>query len=153
ACLGAGIYLAGQIFNLEEHWPGGLMLWSLGAIIAWLILKQWPQALLAAILIPCWLGGEWDLATEAYRGAWNIAAQGFLLLSILYITTTPKDSNRDLRRGLIWTGALALIPSIGDVMGTANADYSRVWQWHPQAVPASMLALGYAGAYLPALAI
>ena len=23
-CLGAGIFLAGQIFNLQEHWPGGL---------------------------------------------------------------------------------------------------------------------------------
>src|SRR5262245_58293487 len=52
ATLGAGIYMAGQIFNLQEHWPGGLMLWSLGAVIAWLILRQWPQALLAAILIP-----------------------------------------------------------------------------------------------------
>ena len=27
--LGAGIYLAAQIFNLEEHWPGGIMLWAL----------------------------------------------------------------------------------------------------------------------------
>src|SRR5438045_1587763 len=33
--LGAGIFLAGQIFNLEEHWPGGVMLWALGAWIAW----------------------------------------------------------------------------------------------------------------------
>ena len=30
-CLGAGIFLAGQIFNLQEHWPGGLMLWAIGA--------------------------------------------------------------------------------------------------------------------------
>ncbi len=69
ATLGAGIYLAGQIFNLEEHWPGGIMLWALGAVLAWVILRQWPQALLAAVLIPWWLGGEWSLATEGYRGA------------------------------------------------------------------------------------
>src|SRR5688500_1756709 len=25
AALGAGIFLAGQIFHLEEHWPGGVM--------------------------------------------------------------------------------------------------------------------------------
>ena len=31
AVLGAGIALAGQIFNLDEHWPGGIMLWALGA--------------------------------------------------------------------------------------------------------------------------
>ncbi len=24
-CLGAGIFLAGQIFHLQEHWPGGVM--------------------------------------------------------------------------------------------------------------------------------
>src|SRR5689334_1127692 len=27
AALGAGIFLAAQIFNLQEHWPGGIMLW------------------------------------------------------------------------------------------------------------------------------
>jgi uncharacterized membrane protein len=154
ACLGAGIYMAGQIFNLQEHWPSGLLLWALGAVIAWLILQEWPQALLTAILIPWWIGGEWDLATEGYHGAWNIAAQGLLLISILYITTTQKDSNRHLRRGLIWVGALALIPFIGDVMATADpTDYSWGWRWHPQTLSTSMLVLGYAGAYLPALMI
>ena len=29
--LGAGIFLSGQIFNLQEHWPGGLLLWAIGA--------------------------------------------------------------------------------------------------------------------------
>jgi uncharacterized membrane protein len=154
ACLGAGIYMAGQIFNLQEHWPSGLLLWALGAVIAWVILRQWPQALLAAILIPWWIGGEWDLATEGYRGAWNLAAQGLLLISILYITTTQKDSNRHLRRGLIWVGALALIPFIGDVMATADpSDYTWGWRWHPPTLSTSMLVLGYAGAYLPALMI
>src|SRR6266481_1117048 len=81
--LGGGIFLAGQIFNLEEHWPGGLMLWSLGAALAWLVLRQWPQALLAAVLIPWWLGGEWWSMTEGYGEIyWLIPAQGFLLLSL-----------------------------------------------------------------------
>src|SRR5437879_1868956 len=31
AALGAGIFLSAQIFNLQEHWPGGVMLWALGA--------------------------------------------------------------------------------------------------------------------------
>ncbi|OQX10054.1 MAG: hypothetical protein BWK76_21275, partial [Desulfobulbaceae bacterium A2] len=41
--LGAGIFLAGQIFHLQEHWPGGVMLWALGAWLAWLLLRDWPQ--------------------------------------------------------------------------------------------------------------
>jgi hypothetical protein len=43
-CLGAGIFLAGQIFNLQEHWPGGLLLWALGAWLAYALLRDWPQA-------------------------------------------------------------------------------------------------------------
>ena len=153
ACLGAGIYMAGQIFNLEEHWPGGLMLWALGAVIAWMILRQWPQALLAAVLIPWWLGGEWDLATESYRGAWNIAAQGFLMLSILYISTTRKESNRHLRLGLMWIGALSVIPFLCDLVFSAEQqDFWGGW-WHRGNLPTGLKVLGYACAYLPVLAI
>ncbi len=38
--LGAGIFLAGQIFNLQEHWPGGLMLWAFGAWVAYALLHR-----------------------------------------------------------------------------------------------------------------
>jgi uncharacterized membrane protein len=153
ATLGAGIYMAGQIFNLQEHWPGGLLLWSLGAAIAWLVLRQWPQALLAAVLVPWWLGGEWFLATETYRGGWNIAAQGFLLLSILYLTASPKEPNRHLRQGMVWAGALALIPFLIDVIATSDRGESWMWQRHSQNLPSSLMVLGYAGAYIPALAV
>jgi uncharacterized membrane protein len=151
ACLGAGIYMAGQIFNLEEHWPGGLMLWSLGAVIAWLILRQWPQALLAAVLVPWWLGGEWAVATEGYRGAWSIAAQGLLLLSILYLSTTRKESNRPLRIGLTWLGVLNVLPFISDVVLTSEqSDYRWRW-WHQSNLPAGMKLFGYVAAYAPVL--
>jgi uncharacterized membrane protein len=149
--LGSGIFLAGQIFNLEEHWPGGVMLWALGAVLAWVILRQWPQALLAALLIPAWLGGEWSVATDSYTGAWNIAAQGFLLLSILYFSVPTKESNRPLRLGLVWAGCLFLIPFICDVMFTA--EHRSYWSWRHGQLPAHLVALGYAGAYLPVLAL
>jgi hypothetical protein len=152
ACLGAGVYLAAQIFNLQEHWPNGLLLWSLGAVIAWLILRQWPQALLAAILIPWWLTGEWDLATEGYSGSWNIAAQGLLLLSILYLTATRKESNRHLRLGLVWVGALALIPLLIDVVVTADRN-NWFWGSYGQRMPDSLALIGYAVAYGSLLAI
>jgi uncharacterized membrane protein len=152
ASLGAGIYMAGQIFNLNEHWPGGLMLWSFGAVIAWLVLRQWPQALLAAVLIPCWLGGEWDVATEGYHGALNIAAQGFLLLSIFYLTTAPKEHNRPLRLGIIWIGSLSVIPFISAVIFTGDSPDS-IWyrRLHPSAVPVGLQIFGFAAAYLPVL--
>jgi len=148
--LGAGIFLAGQIFNLEEHWPGGLMLWALGAVLAWLILRQWPQALLAALLIPAWLGAEWSLATERYPGAGNIAAQGFLLLAILYFSVPQKESNRALRLGLLWVGCLASVSFLETVFWTG---YLEHWRSSSSPLPVSLAALGYAAAYLPVLAI
>jgi len=150
-CLGAGIYLAGQIFNLEEHWPGGIMLWALGAALAWVVLRQWPQALLAAVLIPWWLGGEWSLATEGYQGTpWNIAAQGFLLLSIFYLSASPQGPNRALKLGMVWVGGLSLIPFIGDVVFTG--DYAGyIWPPRPEALPTSLKLMGYAASYLPVL--
>jgi uncharacterized membrane protein len=152
ASLGAGIYMGGQIFNLQEHWPGGILLWALGAAIAWLILRQWPQALLVAVLFPWWLAGEWDVATEGYRDGWSIAAQGLLLLAIFYLTATPKESNRHLRLGMVWVGALALIPLIVDVISTAEyADLSWSWLWHRGTLPAGLRLLGYACAYLAVL--
>ncbi|HKF21587.1 MAG TPA: DUF2157 domain-containing protein [Candidatus Angelobacter sp.] len=149
ATLGAGIFLAGQIFNLEEHWPGGIMLWALGAVLAWLVLRQWPQALLAAVLIPSWLGSEWSVATERYSGAWHIAAQGFLLLAILYFSVPQKESNRALRLGLMWVGCFMLIPFLGDVMYSGESYSLR----YSHAVPARLTALGYAAAYLPAVVL
>jgi hypothetical protein len=153
ASLGAGIYMAGQIFNLQEHWPGGVMLWAFGAALAWLVLRQWPQALLAAVLVPWWLAGEWQVATEPYRGAWNIAAQGLLLLSIFYLTTTPKESDRHLRQGMVWVGALALIPFLLDVIATSEFRESWIWQRHTRNLPAALQITGYAGAYLPVLIV
>src|SRR5262249_19516001 len=131
------------------HWPGGIMLWALGAVLAWIILRQWPQALLAAVLIPWWLGAEWYVASERYVGAWHMAAQGFLLLSILYFSVPQKESNRPLRLGLLWVGCFALIPFLGDVMFTGES-----YAWGTKtAMPTSLAMIGYSFAYLPVLAL
>ena len=41
--LGAGIALSGQIFNLDEHWPDGIMMWALGASLAAWLLRDSPH--------------------------------------------------------------------------------------------------------------
>jgi len=45
-CVGTGIFLTAQIFNLQEHWPSGILLWAVGALAGWLLLRQWPQSVL-----------------------------------------------------------------------------------------------------------
>ncbi|MEW6324255.1 MAG: DUF2157 domain-containing protein [Nitrospirota bacterium] len=109
-CLGAGIFLAGQIFHLQEHWPGGVMLWALGAWVAWVLLLDWPQAALAALLTPLWLGGEWMEATRIWIGADTILAEGLLLLSISYLTAQFPEKETSERKVLAWIGGLLLIP-------------------------------------------
>src|SRR5688572_17172522 len=64
--LGAGIYLSAQIFHLYEHWPLGVGLWALGAALAWWLLRQTPQALLTAVLVPAWLVSERMAVVDRY---------------------------------------------------------------------------------------
>jgi hypothetical protein len=113
--LGAGIFLAGQIFNLREAWPGGVLLWALGAWLGWLLLRDWPQGLLAALLTPLWLAGEWLVAVPgpgpgARSAALGIAA-GALGLALTYLTARVPVLDTPLRRALGWLGGIALLPA------------------------------------------
>jgi uncharacterized membrane protein len=110
ACLGAGIFLAGQIFNLQEHWPGGLMLWAAGAWAGWVLLKDWPQAAFAAVLTPAWLAGEWIEAAERLDGFHRILSNGLLLLAFTYLSARTREQESAVRRALAVLGALAVIP-------------------------------------------
>ena len=122
--LGGGIFLSGQIFNLQEQWPGGLLLWALGAWLAWLLLRDWPQAMLAAVLTPAWLAGEWIVATERHHGE-PVLAMGLLLLALVYLGALPgpPGADRALRRALVWIGGLAIIPATFLVVASPH-----VWQ-------------------------
>lgn len=115
ACLGAGIFLAGQIFHLQEHWPGGVMLWTLGACLAWALLRDWVQAGFVAILMPVWLGGEWSEATRGMAMSGKMLTQALLLLSISYLTAIVPGKETSIRKALKWIGGLALIPLAASV--------------------------------------
>ena len=115
--LGAGIFLAGQIFNIEEHWPGALMLWAIGAAIGVGLLRQWPQVVWLAVLGPAWLWGEW---IEAQRGQWYLgdmtpAAVGLFVLACAYLMAKGPAMTESWRRALAWLGALVLIPAAAAV--------------------------------------
>jgi uncharacterized membrane protein len=110
AALGAGIFLAAQIFNLEEHWPGGFMLWAAGAWVAWWLRRDWPQAALAAVLTPIWLGGEWAVAGEGGQMNPRVLLAGLLLLALAYLTAATGERRGLVRRSLVWIGSLAILP-------------------------------------------
>jgi len=110
--LGAGIALAGQIFNLEEHWPAGIMLWAAGAALAWALLRHWTQAALTAILVPYWLAGEWWVrAQEMESHPFIPIAAGICALSLTYLSARRASNDSLLRKAMGWLGGIALLPA------------------------------------------
>jgi uncharacterized membrane protein len=104
ASLGAGIYLAGQIFNMSEHWPSAILMWAVGAWIAWALRRDWLQLCFVAILTPAWIGAEWvDAHPSADLFVFRILCQGMLLLAITYFTATRFEP-------LVYIGGLAILP-------------------------------------------
>jgi uncharacterized membrane protein len=148
-CLGAGIFLAGQIFNLQEHWPGGFMLWAIGAWAAWALLRDWPQAALAAVLTPIWLGGEWFEATRGWVGPDKILAECLLLLAISYLTALFSGKETPVRKALAWIGGLALIPFTLAVIFSSTFNY----RYSPVPLPGSYQMVGWMVAIASPLAL
>jgi len=146
-CLGAGIFLAGQIFHLQEHWPAGLMLWALGAWIAWGFLRDWPQAALAAVLTPMWLSGEWLEGTRGTVGAHPILADGLLLLSISYLTAFLPQKETAVRKALAWIGGLTVIPFTFFVLVSDYVPWQRI------SLPGDHAVVGWSAAFALPLAL
>jgi uncharacterized membrane protein len=134
--LGAGIFLAGQIFNLEEHWPGGILMWTAGAWVGWWLLRDWPQAALAAVLTPAWLTGEWTVATERLGGGHQVLSQSLLLVALTYLTARTREHDGTVRKALTWIGGLALIPC-----GALAAE--RWWWSYGPGAPIPLLVTGW----------
>ena len=94
--LGGAIAMAGQIFNMQEHWPSAILLWAAGAIAGYLLLGDWPHLALAAILVPWWLAGEWVEAAPRTQDAWPVTACGILLAAICYLSVRmPGADSRE----------------------------------------------------------
>jgi uncharacterized membrane protein len=132
---GAGIFLSAQIFNLQEHWPGGIMLWALAAWLGWWLLRDWVQAALAAILTPAWLASEWLDAASRHHVSERWAFQGLLLLALTYLSVLFASQQSPIRRALAWIGGISLLPLV--VLCAAN-DF---W-WSNQKTPLSLYLIG-----------
>jgi len=147
ASLGAGIALAGQIFNLEEHWPGAILLWALGAGLGWTILRDTPQAFFFAILAPAWLASEWQLASAGSAHGSAILTEGLLVLALTYFGADggAAGATRPVRRALEWLGAGAVIPLafVVAIFGEGRAAGFAA----PHELSATTEALGWALAY------
>ena len=137
--LGAGIFLAGQIFNLQEHWPGGILLWAIGAVLSWLVLRDWLQATLSALLIPAWIASEWSVRAEHHNGMERILIQFLAMTAITYLSARRGGEDSYFRRALVWIGGIALLP-----VCAALASSGHEWEWPGgyDRMPSSMYVVG-----------
>ena len=131
ATLGAGIFLAAQIFNLREDWTGGILLWAIGAAIGWLVLRDWVQATLTALLAPAWLVAKWIDVVPNVPSRSLILAEGMCLLAITYLSARPSDEKSTLRRSLAWIGGVALIPCVAWVPNVQSAFFPTRYTLKP----------------------
>ncbi|HYL62704.1 MAG TPA: DUF2157 domain-containing protein [Candidatus Methylomirabilis sp.] len=110
-CLGAGIFLAAQIFNLQSNWTNGILLWSVGALVGWLLLRQWPHAALLAILMPMWLAGQWiNSVDRAWDAESSVMWEGLLLVALTYLSARTAKHESSERRALTFLGGISLLP-------------------------------------------
>ncbi|MGB7720550.1 MAG: DUF2157 domain-containing protein [Bryobacteraceae bacterium] len=128
--LGAGIALAGQIFNLSEHWPAAVMLWAAGAALAWVLLRHWTQAAFTAILVPYWLSAEWWVRMHDSGADYMVPiAAGICALSFTYLSARRAPGDDALRQALGWLGGIALLPA---AFATAMMTWHRAPAWREQ---------------------
>src|SRR5690242_12888188 len=100
AVLGAAIALTGQIFNLDEHWPTGVLLWAIGAVLGWWILRHWTQAIFVSILAPAWLSLEWWYFVDENGAAAAPALVFLFLIATVYLGGRQTDGMGMLRQAL-----------------------------------------------------
>lgn len=144
AALGAGIFLSGQIFNLQEHWPEAFLLWALGAGVAAWLLRDWPQVLWVAILAPAWLVAEWASNFPWYRAISGDAVEsvipfGLVVLSAAYLAAGTRG-DASWRQALARLGAVGLVLAAG---GLASSGSDSVLASEQQPVPGLLLVSGW----------
>lgn len=155
AVLGAGIFLSGQIFNLQGQWPEALLLWAAGAAVAAWLLKDWPQVLWVAVLGPAWLASEWATRYPWDRvvpgeAAESVVPFGLAVLAAAYLAAPGQGLDSASRRALACLGAVALVLSAYALahaepwVSAADADVPP---------PGALLAAGWAVAILLPLAV
>lgn len=83
---GGAIWLVAQIYHIDEHYPNGIVLWGIGALLMALAMQSTPQAILAAVLLATWSGVE----TVGFRTT-VISGPLLILLTLLPLAWLKKS--------------------------------------------------------------
>ena len=110
---GAAIALVGQIFNIQEHWPGAVLLWALAALAGWILLRDEVQQTLTLLLFPAWMLSEMAFYADGHIGKDVYLGRLLLVWAILYLTVF-LGSKRKAAHGTLFAGAaVAAVIAVG----------------------------------------
>src|SRR5258708_25204854 len=135
---GAAIALVGQIFNIQEHWPAAVLLWAIGALAGWILLRDEAQQTLTLLLFPAWIFCEWTYSAKGHIGIDVYLGRMLIAWAVLYLTVF-LGSERKIVRGILFA-ASAISAVVGIVIlldgwrAWSNTQsflplYTRVWGW------------------------
>jgi uncharacterized membrane protein len=135
---GAAIALVGQIFNIQGHWPGAVLLWALAALAGWMLLRDQAQETLALLLAPAWIISEIGYRAGDHIGSAVYVGRLCFVWGILYITFFLGSRQRAVQGILFAASAIAAVVGVV-LMLTAWQSWSatqsflpfglRVWAW------------------------
>jgi uncharacterized membrane protein len=132
---GAAIFLVGQIFNIQEHWPGGILLWLLAALAGWLLLRDQVQETIGLLLLPTWVVSEWYSRASGY--AWDDVFLGRMLavLGALYLTAFLHSKKKLVAGFAVVAGVLAMLAAVPML---AHDGFGWSWNLVSQKLPLSL---------------
>src|SRR5271165_2297147 len=125
---GAAIALVGQIFNIQEHWPAGILLWALCALAGWWLLGDQVQQSMALLLLPLWIVCEWIARTDGYRGSEVTAIRMVAVIAAVYLTAF-LGSRRKLVSWILFAAGVSVLTV--SAPGLLNFMYWHDWATTP----------------------
>jgi uncharacterized membrane protein len=110
---GVALALAGQIFNIQDHWPAAVLLWTLAALAGWILLRDEAQKTLALLLVPAWLFSELAFHAQGHIGA-NVFTGRFLLVWAVLDLTFFLDSKQKAMQAVLF--AVSVVAALAGVI-------------------------------------
>lgn len=128
--LGGAIALSGQIFNIDSHWPNAILLWALGAVAGWWLLRDAPQKTLTLLLLPAWAICELGDRMQPYDGGTVYLSRLVLLIGAVYLLRHLAEPVRTVGNWLFAVGAIALPVSVSILSNGWRTSYVYLFGMH-----------------------
>jgi uncharacterized membrane protein len=131
---GVAIALAGQIFNIQDHWPAAVLLWALAALVGWILLHDEAQKTLTLLFVPAWMFSELAFHAQDHIGA-NVFTGRFLLVwAVLDLTFFLESKQRVMQAVLFAVSIVAALTGVllmlgGWVSWSSQQTFLSPWTW------------------------